>query len=589
MSNQNNLGNKLGPRLADLMGKAVVSTNQRLLPQKVAGGMQLQDRFFRLVAGEAMHTVSGFTRRLAAQPETPDWARQTFTFMANGTGQWAALLNFGVYGSGLSSGIGGLLANELAPLAQSLYRKDPNALIAAPGAASLVARGIWSFDTGAREAGGAAISRNRFQAMVNSSFLYPDIGALLEMFRRGNIGFGSLATALERQGIARDWATQLSRLARVLLTPEQLADMVDRGILGLSAARKTAADSGVIPDDFDRMVAAVGQPPAIQDLLAGRRRGLISENDLEKGIRQSPIKSTWIPFLKRLQWVPLDTLQAADAVLQGHMSMAAGKRLAEDNGTKPDDFEVLVESAGRPPGIEDMFELLNRGEINVSQARQALLESPLKNKWVDTILKMRRKIPPQEQVRMMIREGVISNREGIQKLMQLGYDRNDAEAFARLASNDKTVEERDLTKSEIVNLYRLKGLTKTRTESMLGDMGYSDGEVALIVSLADLTAQKQERDAALTVIRTKYVAHKISDTEAAGAIDALHVPANMRDHLMVIWQLERDANVVTLTPAQIIAAVKRELIDVAEAFDRLVRHGYLDGDAHLLLAINGLE
>lgn len=188
---------------------------------------------------------------------------------------------------------------------------------------------------------------------------------------------------------------------------------------------------------------------------------------------------------------------------------------------------------------------------------------------------------------MMVKQGVISARQGVEKLLDLGYSREDSDAFVRLARADKTETERDLTKSEVLNLYQVSAIQAPAAKSMLSDLGYDDEETALLILLSDMTRQKRDRDAAVSVIRSKYVAHKITEQETSTTLDALKVPSGMRDHLLTLWDLERDANVAHLTPTQVLSAMKKGLIDESDALNRLLRHGYGRGDALLLIALAG--
>jgi len=565
------------------MAQSVIATRTKLAPHEVSTTLQVQDKFFRIVAGEVGRTVSVLSRRIAADPDASPMIRQTFGFMANATGQWAALMNFAVYGSGLSQGIGGLLANELAPVVQKAFMLDPNAVHLPATLAALVARGYIPQHEGQASAKRSALSEGKFNQLIDLSFQTLGPPEAMELWRRGRIDSDRFRNLLRRAGYDVETIGDISHLKTSLIEVASLAEMVDRGELSFDAAAGRAAHWGFVREDFQRLVNIVGVPPATEDLLAGFRRGIISKERLARGIRQSPLRSEWIDFIEKLQFAPMTYPEAVDAASQNYLTKAQAKHICELNGLRGEDFEVLFNTAGRPPGIEEMLELWNRGEVTEAQVTQAMLESPLKNKWVEVIKRTRRKIIPQEQVRMLVKQGVITPRQGIERLMDNGYSRADAEAFVRLAQADKTETDKDLTKAEILSLYEFRALSRAKTSELLQKLGYDAGEANFLLEIGELRRQKRETDAATSVIRSKYVAHKISAGEASGQLDQLRIPADMRDHVLDIWTLEREANVVTLTTAQIVRAWKKGAIDEANAMQRLIQHGLQADDAKLLL------
>jgi hypothetical protein len=58
--------------------------------------------------------------------------------------------------------------------------------------------------------------------------------------------------------------------------------------------------------------------------------------------------------------------------------------------------------------------------------------------------------------------------------------------------------------------------------------------------------------------------------------------------LLAIWDLEKESLTVQLTAAQIVGAVKKQLLDRGEALDRLVQRGYTQDDADILLRLAGV-
>lgn len=578
------LGAKLAPRLADMISRAVVDVQSRMIPQQVKGSMQLQESFFRLVGSETKRTVGQLSRELAATPGIEPWLADTLGFMGNETGQWSALLNFAAYGSGLSGGLTGIITNEIAPLVEKRYAAQPNAVHSPQTLAALVATRKLTLEQGQKEAKKSALDTTRFEQLVYLGETIPDFGVMMEMRRRGLVSATEVSGMLRKQGYREQFIPLLAVLQRVKMSAPDLANLVDRGEVTEAQAVAEAEYVGVNDVDFKRMVSLVGVPPALELLLSAYRRGIIDKPRLDRGIRQSPLRSEWIDVISQLQYDPISTLQAADLASQNLITRDEGHSIAHVNGTKAADFDLLVEGAGRPPGIQEMLELWNRGEVTEAEVKQALLESPLKNKWVPVIMQTRRRIPPQDTVRMMVNKGVLTPAQGVKRFMAVGFDADDAAALADLAQKDKTQGDRDLTKAEVMSLYEYRLISETQARGMLDTLGYDGNEQGLLLSLSDFRRGKRELDAAASVVRAKYVAHKISDGECSMILDGLHVPADARDHLMRIWGLERDANQRDLTPAQVIAAVKDGFIARAEGMARLAAQGYDPGDANLLIS-----
>lgn len=566
------------------MSQAVIQTTVGLTPQKVMGGMHLQEAFFKLVASEVQPTVGGLSRAIADDADITPWLRDTFNFLGRGEGQWAALLNFGVYGSGLAGSLGGLITNEMTPVVEKRFAANPNAKHDPGTLAQMVGSHVITLEKGMREANKSALSEDRFQQLVSMQETLPDFGALVELYRRGLINRPLFQSVMRKGRFREEFINIMPSLARELLSGSELANLVDRGEMTLELAESRAQQVGYSGTDFRELVALVGVPPATGDLMLAFRRGIINKERLSRGIRQSPLRSEWIDVITELQYDPLSTTQAAIAVGQNLLSKTKGREIANDNGTRPADFDLLVESSGRPPGIDEVLDLWNRGEVTEEEVRQALLESTIKNKWVPLIMKTRRRIPPQDTVRMMVNRGVLTPAEGVKRFMAVGYSHDDAAALAELAQKDKTENDRDLTKAEIVSLYEFRLVTKNAAEGMLDAMGFDSDEQGFILALADFRKSKREMDAAASVVRSKYVAHKISDNECSGLLDSLHVPADARDHLMFLWGLERDANQRELTPTQILKAMTNGFIERPEAQKRLVEQGFSAGDANLLIS-----
>src|SRR6185312_10819957 len=211
-----------------------------------------------------------------------------------------------------------------------------------------------------------------------------------------------------------------------LLTPDALADLVVRNYLDQASAEATAKRSGVSPDDFALMVKAAGDAVDTTTLIAGYRRGILawdsSSNGLPSvldGIREGRLADKWAPLLQQLGDVPLGVADAMDA----------GKAIAYTNGLSPENFEILYNTRGNPPGVSDLAEMVRRGVIpqdgtgpDVLSFQQGVAEGATKNKWLSALEQIMTVLPAEGRVTTLLRNGTITRAQAIAYYQQLGYD-----------------------------------------------------------------------------------------------------------------------------------------------------------------------
>lgn len=391
-------------------------------------------------------------------------------------------------------------------------------------------------------------------------------------------GFQMLAGPALQRVMNQAWAMN----AFVPLSPEVLAQAVVRGQIGFGAAADEARKVGLDSPNFEIMYNLAGNPPAPQELLVAFRRGIIDANRLAHGIRQSLLRDEWIDVIEALQFEPMSTGVAIEAAVQGHLSQDEARTIARQNGLKAEHFKPMFDTAGSPPGIRDVLELWNRGEISRADARQAIEESPFKPVYTDLLLKLAVQLPPREAIVLMISRGVIDHNTAVHKFKQLGYSDQDATFLTQEAFNRKMTPERDLTKSEITSLYTAGLLDRARTHEFLTKLGFSNDEAEMIINLVDAGNARRVVQTAQSKVHSLYIGYRIERPEASSTLDGLGVRPDVRDQLLRVWTLERDSNAKDLTLAQLTAAFKADLISRDEYLGRVSRLGYTDDDALLL-------
>lgn len=578
-------GGKTGARIAKLIADASVYSRQKMGPYHKAVAISALGDFTDLMSDESKQAIGPLLAKLAESPDLTPEARSLLDFMTLKRGQWQALAAGSATGAAFGGGLINLLSNELNPAILRLIAANPNNILSPETAASAKARGLSGPPTWDVEANKSGIDDNRFNALVELSRALATPAEILDLLNRGTIGEGVAREHLRRNGYEDRTIGWLLALRRFVLSPQDLAAMWNRSIVSTDEGARLAGMSGVSNEDWHRLTELGGEPLAPQDLGEAFRRNFIDADRYRRGIVQGPIRNEWFDVLERLQFKRMSVIDAADAVNQGHLSAAEGKRVALENGLEAKDFETLLETAGTPPGIDFATEALNRGLINEAQFTAMFLESRIKNKYAPLLIAMSKRLIPQETARLLFRNGVYSREKALSTLMAQGFTTDDSAALLALEETRADSGTKDLTRAEIVDMYETRMLSLDETVQALVGLGYSDDDAHSMVELADLKRLRRFVNAIITKVRASYVAGRIDQPTASGALDHLGLPSAQRDDLLDLWDIERTTVSKTLTGAQIRSAFKKSLITEDDALSRLTAQGYDDTDAAIFLQL----
>lgn len=582
------LGARVGERLAEIVVRATGLSREKSTDHLVRTAMKAQEDFFRLTGSEVARTIGPMWGQVAQHPDAPDWARATAGFVSAGKGQWATLLAGTATGAVLGGGLMDFINNELLPVTGALIATNPHGIFGIADAARMVAHDIIPFDLAAGDARHQGLNEERFRDLVRATQAIVGVPDIFALWNRGVIGDEIAFRLLRRAGHDHDAIEYIRHLRQMDLSPETVAQMWTRSIVDSDQGAAIAARSGLSREDFMRLTELYGQPPAPEILYLAFRRGIIDEARLRRGIVQGPIRNEWFDVIEAVQFHSMTPDQAASAVTQGHMTVGRGQAIAKEYGLDPDDFTTLIETAGLPPGIEFAGEAYNRGLITDDEFGAMFLESRIKNRYLPLLRAMRTRLIPQETARSMLAKGVITPERCAEILHGHGFAPDDIAALIEASSVEKTATARQLTVAQTQALYEEREIDRDQALEMLTALGYDDTEAGFLLDLADIARLRTFRNAIINRVRSGYVAGLIDELEAQTTLDTLGVAPQRITDLLILWGLERSTVTKNLTPAQVVAAAKKQIIDGPAALSRLVGQGYDDADARILLALSGV-
>jgi hypothetical protein len=577
------IGSKLGPRLADLISRAIITTKRGLLhtehTARVTSMQEIIDRAGREVADLYRPVIR---RLLDEQPDMPAEIREHLEKAASGAHQWQAIAGF-VAGSGAGSSLSTLLSNYLAPGVRALVNLGPQLTPSNETMAALGAKGTWPLSDVHQFSRGQGYSDDIITAEIEANKSYPDLTTTIELLRRHKISRAQAGLFLHRNGIPPELHDTVLALQEVPLSPADLADMVVRGIVTEGEGRTVAAESGVNAQDFGRLILDTGEPLGLQQMLEAFRRGFIDEAKLVHGIRTSRIRDEWIPTALKLRYTPMSVADAVNAVVQNHIPASRGEQIAQLNGLEPGQFGILQETAGEPLSRTEMNDLYNRGEATHADVQQALRESRLKDKYIEKAFALRRRIIPARTLHVALTSGAVSHEEAVKIAMEDGYTEHDARIVVDAGSSSALTSFKAKTVQAIETLYEDNLLPEHEAQGMIEGQGYSAQQASYILKAAEFRRMARVVTSVVSQVRSRYLGHHITKQTATGLLDTAGIPATQRDSLINLWSAERAAFTRTLTEAQIVKAHKLKLLSDQQAIGRLTGMGYNAVDADLLL------
>lgn len=577
-------GAKVGPRVAHLVSQSVVATHKALIGTKHKLAMLI----FRAISDEISEEVDIVSQNIYAsllEKHGEDGAMAgMLRFMAYNHGQLKAITGAAVGSSGLTWSVSQIMNNELADGVYGIVGSNPH-LLPDPGTiAQLAAAGYADTTNAVYNIGAQGISSNWANWMIEAAKSWPTVADALDLLRRDHIDENQFLDAAQKNGVPPEYAQAFLNMKDIPLSPADAALAYLRSDISYQEALSYATAWGTTENDFQVLIGNTGEPLGLEQLLEARRREFIDDATLVRGIKQSRVRNEWIPVAEKLSTTPMSVADAVNAVVQDQLPMATGESIATQNGLEAGQFSILYNTAGEPISRGEMLELFNRGEASEEQVKQAIRESRTKNKYVDLAFLLHTKLPEPRMLASAVEFGSISQADAIGYGIDAGYSPAVAKAIVGEGSARKLQTYRNRVASAAETLFKENAIDQTILQQVLSGLGYTDSEATFIIEATTFDQQARIVNAAITAVRSKYVGHHIDQNTASGYLDSLGVPSAQRDQLLQGWTIEQQANVKTLTEAQIVKAVKLELISSDDGNTRLIALGYSPTDAAILLA-----
>ena len=428
----------------------------------------------------------------------------------------------------------------------------------------------WAAETG--------FGSDQFNALIDIANVGPGTAYAFELWRRGQIDEAGFRRAVKRLGLEQEWIDDLAAIKQALLTPEQLAVMIQRTVVanpGILPNQPSTSGSNVPPMpqvNIDPLVEAAGMGiseerlaamariiglPASPDLAARMHfRGIITEGAYNQAILEGNTRGEWAPFLLDGFRQILTVDQYVEGHLRGWIDQATMYAGTAKHGMTQADTDLLFEIHGRPVTTHEITTGLARGGTYPSQYtdvpepyRKAIQESNIRPEWASIHYANRYSYPSAFVLRSLAQAGDLGGQAAVEQVLrEIGWK----PSFAQQVSTAWT-------------------------------QGSTTGDPH--VGKAQTTAWSKAQ--------ASYIAEESTAADVQPIFQLLGVPAAAQTEVIGLWDAIRALTRKQLTPAQVKKAWAEGAINPAtgqpwtqqEAIDALLARGYDQADATTLLEL----
>lgn len=383
------------------------------------------------------------------------------------------------------------------------------------------------------------------------------------------------------QGISNGaWVANPSRPA----PPDVWVEAVLKGVRSVAQGAAGARLSGYDDAQFGIMVAAAGQSMGFAEALLLERRKQLVGTTLRQVLEYSNVNPIFYDALLNLIWNSPGTGEVVAGVVKNRLGPAEGLRLYEEAGGNPTNFDWQVSTAGRPLGLEQMADLVNRGQATPADLAQAAAQSDLAIEFQKFVPYLREYWPPVRSILPMLRAEAITPAEAAHYWDAQGVPPALQTIFLKEAAHHSNSTVKQLTQAQIVASYENRLLDRATAHARLVALTYSDADANALLDLADEKRTTALTNATVNMVGRRYVAYKLSKNDATHALATAGVPNAAQLDLFRLWGIERSANVHVLTPSAIVGAYRRDVITARATKTRLLELGIDPADLAIVVA-----
>jgi hypothetical protein len=211
--------------------------------------------------------------------------------------------------------------------------------------AQLVTFGVLSEPDATAMAARSGMRSDDFHRLVLGNGMPPSTQELLFAYRRGVINRDRLYKGIQQGPLRNEWFDVVESMGLVPMSVAEAIEAAVKGHLPPDQARAIAQQNGLIPEQFDTLLATAGNPPGIQEMLGWYNRRLMTREQVVQGIRESRLNNKYIDLVVKASEVLPPMTVIRSMYIHGSIDLQRALDLLAQHGYAHDVAAALLDSA----------------------------------------------------------------------------------------------------------------------------------------------------------------------------------------------------------------------------------------------------
>jgi len=352
---------------------------------------------------------------------------------------------------------------------------------------------------------------------------FPTITEAIEAYKRGIIDYDTLKYWVKSQGYDEDKLKVFLELYNRLYDISMLITMRFRGVISDEEYYKEMEKLGYPKDKAEKIFEISWAYPSASDWIRFAVRDVFNEEVVRKYGYDEDFPEQIVEYAEKAG-IDRQTLLWYWRAHWELPSPTAGYEML--HRLSPEVLETKLPD-GSKYGDKYREMGLNPEQIktDLETLRELLRVADIPKYWRDRLIAIAYNPLTRVDLRRIYELGLISDEEVLARLMEYGYTKKDAELLLKWFKAEKMPSERDLSKSEILNLYHYRFIDEDKAKKMLMQIGYNEDEAEYLILLEDYKLYNEIIEEKINTLRVLYVRGAIDDQKLLDELNKLNLPS----------------------------------------------------------------